>query len=77
MRKAVIDLTQDRVVQLVKMIAQNYKSIDSIVLFGSRARGDHGPKSDYDFAVRWQRTSENSADLWGSLQEKCASGILH
>jgi uncharacterized protein len=25
--------------------------VDSIVLFGSRARGDHGPESDYDIAV--------------------------
>ena len=25
--------------------------IEQLVLFGSRARGDHGPESDYDIAV--------------------------
>lgn len=34
----------------IREIATRYK-IDKLVLFGSRARGDHSPVSDYDIAV--------------------------
>ena len=31
--------------------AQKHQQIQKIVLFGSRARGDFNPRSDYDFAI--------------------------
>lgn len=40
----------DRVIEDIKEIAMKYK-VEKIVLFGSRARGDHSAVSDYDFAV--------------------------
>jgi predicted nucleotidyltransferase len=40
----------DQVLEQVKAIAVKYQ-VDKLVLFGSRARGDHTPVSDYDIAV--------------------------
>jgi len=40
----------DRVIEHIKEIGLKYK-VDKIVLFGSRARGDHSSVSDYDIAV--------------------------
>ncbi|TGE31862.1 nucleotidyltransferase domain-containing protein [Desulfosporosinus sp. Sb-LF] len=39
-----------RLIQSIQEIGQNY-AIEQIVLFGSRARGDHKPTSDIDLAV--------------------------
>lgn len=38
--------------------------VEAIVLFGSRARGDHGPESDYDVAVFLKDLS----DYWGEMR---------
>lgn len=40
----------ERLIQSIQGIGQNY-AIERIVLFGSRARGDHKPASDIDLAV--------------------------
>ena len=40
----------ERLIHSIKKIGQNY-AIAQIVLFGSRARGDHKPASDIDLAV--------------------------
>ena len=41
----------DKVLNEIRRIALNYKNINKVVLFGSRARGDNTDKSDYDIAV--------------------------
>ena len=40
----------DSVLERIKEISLQY-NVDKIVLFGSRARGDHSPVSDYDIAI--------------------------
>lgn len=40
----------DHVLTKIKEIAEKY-NIEKVVLFGSRARGDNSPLSDYDIAV--------------------------
>jgi predicted nucleotidyltransferase len=40
----------DAVLDQIKQIAAKYP-ITKLILFGSRARGDHSPVSDYDLAV--------------------------
>ena len=40
----------DSVLERIKEISLQYK-VDKIVLFGSRARGDHSLVSDYDIAI--------------------------
>lgn len=40
----------DSVLERIKEISLQYK-VDKIVLFGSRARGDHSSVSDYDIAI--------------------------
>jgi len=44
-----LDLDQG-LIQSIQEIGRNY-AIEQIVLFGSRARGDHKPTSDIDLAV--------------------------
>ena len=41
----------DKVTDEIKQIGLKHKKIRKIVLFGSRARGDNTPASDYDIAV--------------------------
>ncbi|PIR60154.1 MAG: hypothetical protein COU68_03005 [Candidatus Pacebacteria bacterium CG10_big_fil_rev_8_21_14_0_10_45_6] len=48
------------------------KSIGLLYLFGSRARGDVGPMSDYDFAVQFEGLAEKEhfdkkLDMMGKL----------
>jgi uncharacterized protein len=44
------DMEMDSVIEQIREIAIKYK-INKLVLFGSRARGDHSPVSDYDIAI--------------------------
>lgn len=41
----------DKVLSEIKRISLSYKAIQKVILFGSRARGDHNEKSDIDLAV--------------------------
>lgn len=40
-------------------------NIREISLFGSRARGDHGPESDYDFLIEFDPTARISLFEYG------------
>lgn len=44
-------------------------AIDKVVLFGSRARGDHSPVSDYDIAIFGDLTSLDRARLYDEVDE--------
>lgn len=49
----------------VEAVRAHYgERVESIVLFGSRARGDHGPESDYDVAVYLRELD----DYWGEVR---------
>ncbi len=41
----------DLVITQIKTVVSKYKAIQKVVLFGSRARQDHTPQSDYDIAI--------------------------
>ncbi|WP_425801193.1 nucleotidyltransferase domain-containing protein [Desulfitobacterium sp. Sab5] len=43
-------MESDKVIEQINEIARKYK-INKLVLFGSRARGDHSSTSDYDIAA--------------------------
>jgi predicted nucleotidyltransferase len=47
------------------LLAAHGADIRKVVLYGSKARGDHGPYSDTDLLV----ITAGSVDLWGPLQE--------
>jgi uncharacterized protein (DUF433 family)/predicted nucleotidyltransferase len=61
----------------IPQILEQIPYLKLLVLFGSRARGDHDPKSDWDFAflcdgeLRKQHETENLGFLrvWGILQK--------
>lgn len=42
---------KDPVIEQIYNISLRYQNIMKVVLFGSRARGDHNPNSDYDIAI--------------------------
>ncbi len=41
----------EKILQQITQICQSYGSVTKAVLFGSRARGDHAPTSDFDLAL--------------------------
>ncbi len=54
---------KDAVLQKIKGIAMKYK-IEKVILFGSRARGDNSPVSDYDIAVYASSISDMDKTLF-------------
>lgn len=69
-------LASDPVVRHVIAESASFASVKSIRIFGSRARGNHGPKSDYDLAVWWNDCAgESWGDFAGAVREK--SPTLH
>ncbi len=46
-------------IKKVKRVFNKYPKIKLAYLFGSRARGDEGPRSDYDFAVYLEEKDSN------------------
>lgn len=77
----------DRVVTHVVSRAEGCPGIDRVTLFGSRARGDAKPRSDYDFAIhadalshadwsRWCLDTAESAPTLCSLDLVLASGPI-
>ena len=64
----------DIVLNFLKNYATAEPKIDRIKLFGSRARGDHRPRSDYDLAVSApEMTNEEWARWKLELEEKVPS----
>ena len=41
----------DSVIIKIAEIIKKYSAVTKVILFGSRARGDNTPKSDYDIAI--------------------------
>lgn len=41
----------NKLIENIQNICKKYLSVEKVVLFGSRARGDHTLRSDYDLAV--------------------------
>jgi predicted nucleotidyltransferase len=56
---------------LIKMWAANYDRIESVHVFGSRARGDAKLDSDIDIAIRLSGDEENETDgYWICMKKK-------
>lgn len=47
----IVLMARDNVIDYVIACAKQAPQIKEVILFGSRARGDHHSRSDYDFAV--------------------------
>ena len=62
--------------ELVKPIAEKH-NVDRVSLFGSRARGDNRPDSDYDFLVDCPRikTLFKLGGLYSALEEAIGTKI--
>jgi len=59
----------DNVIGQIKKISMNYR-IEKVVLFGSRAREDNLPESDYDIAVFGNSlTAVNKACFYAEVEE--------
>lgn len=52
---------KDYVMEQICNVSLKYKNINKVVLFGSRARGDQTPNSDYDIAV-FSNTMEHAEE---------------
>ena len=56
----------DKTIEQVKQLSHRYE-VPKLVLFGSRARGDHHARSDYDFAV-WGCTPQQHAQFSDAVE---------
>lgn len=66
----------ERIKQIVAPIAAKH-GVEKVWLFGSRARGDAKPNSDYDFLISCGkiRSLWDFADLWDDLEEAFSSKV--
>ncbi len=55
--------------EAITQICQRYR-VKSLDLFGSAARGDMGPASDYDFLVEFAPPLDDYADRYFGLKEE-------
>ncbi|MDR5659954.1 nucleotidyltransferase domain-containing protein [Serpentinicella sp. ANB-PHB4] len=61
-------LLMDHVLEEIKKLGESY-GFERVVLFGSRARGDHSKTSDYDIAVFGQVSLREKAMFCDALEE--------
>lgn len=57
----------DHLISLISAIGKNY-STEKIILFGSRARGDHKERSDIDLAV-YGLSKEDQSLFWSNIED--------
>jgi predicted nucleotidyltransferase len=58
------------VLEFVRLSAERFGFPQRIILFGSRARGDHESRSDYDIAVQPDsELNRNWAQFWNLVDE--------
>lgn len=62
----------ESVQQLIRYVASR-ASPEQIILFGSRARGDHRPNSDFDLTVKGSIASNIWTEILVDLEEKALS----
>jgi len=53
----------DQLIKEIQQYASNHYGIEKIILFGSRARGDHTPQSDIDIMISTTRLSRKQENL--------------
>lgn len=58
-----------KLIDNICIICKNYSSIEKVLLFGSRARGDSSPRSDYDLAVFGQLSPNEIILVRNAFQE--------
>lgn len=74
--------TEQRVVDFLTREARHYPWILKVILFGSRARGDAHPKSDFDVAVMTEGASEEAwtqltFDWQDAVPTLCDMDLIH
>lgn len=52
---------------IIKGLGKKY-NCDKIILFGSRARGDHSERSDVDLAI-YNMPEENRTEFWMDMED--------
>lgn len=57
----------EKLYALIAMLGETYKS-EKIILFGSRARGDHKERSDIDLAI-YGMPEDNRAPFWSDIDD--------
>jgi predicted nucleotidyltransferase len=61
----------ERDLKYIKLAASKYKEIDKIVIYGSRAMGNHKQGSDVDIALMGEKTNQETVRrLYDDLNEE-------
>ncbi len=60
----------DKFLERVTRWARGRRDPVSVILFGSRARGDYGPESDWDFALVYEGEFPSLDDLPSTLEDR-------
>ncbi len=66
------DTTEKQVFSYLRNLAEQIPEVHKITLFGSRARRDHGPRSDFDIAVLAPTMSDSQ---WSKLVDTITNHI--
>ena len=59
----------NQLIEFIQNICKKYPSVEMVLLFGSRARGDHTQRSDYDLAIYGQLQPNEIVLLQNAFRE--------
>ena len=67
--KVMKNVDQNLIQEMVRQF-RTYPEVERVLLFGSRARGDHSERSDYDVAIYGTLSSEDKVKLRYTVNEE-------
>jgi predicted nucleotidyltransferase len=58
---------EEEILETIKRYAKVFPDIEELVIFGSRAMGNHKPTSDIDIALKGKLNQNTASDFWSML----------
>ena len=59
-------IEMDEFIKKVRAWAESIPEVRSVILYGSRARGDHQPDSDWDICILLENANSKNGDWYGT-----------
>ena len=68
---------KQRDIDLIRNLAQNYPSVEQVIIFGSRAMGNYREGSDVDLALQGPVTPREVREMAGLLNDELPTPYMY